>query len=75
MTLLELSSTLKDMYDNAPEKDQVTMIHLFGIKYADDISNADFSIREILQHADMPKSYQTEINKGMRLSRYVMPKQ
>jgi hypothetical protein len=25
------------MYDNAPRMEQVTMIHLFGIKYSDEI--------------------------------------
>jgi diacylglycerol kinase len=28
------------MYDNAPRMEQVTMIHLFGIKYSDEIKNA-----------------------------------
>ena len=44
MTLLELSSSLKDMYENAPETDQSTMIHLFGIKYADEIKMLFFNI-------------------------------
>lgn len=74
MTLMELSCTLRDMYDNAPDRDQVAMVHLFGIKYANEIKREDFSIKEILRNADMPLSYQTEINKGIRLARYVIPK-
>ena len=74
MTLMELSCTLRDMYDNAPDRDHVAMIHLFGIKYANEIKKADFSTKEILKNADMPLSYQTEINKGIRLARYVIPK-
>jgi hypothetical protein len=34
-TIEELSSKLKDKYDNAPEKEQVANIHLFGIKYGE----------------------------------------
>jgi len=34
MTITELAKILSDMYDNAAEGEKVTMIHLFGIKYA-----------------------------------------
>lgn len=74
MTLLELSSTLKDMYENAPKGDSTTMIHLFGIKYAKEIKDADFSVKDILSSAKMPLSYQTEVSKGVRLAKYVILK-
>ena len=45
MTLMELSCTLRDMYDNAPDRDQVAMIHLFGIKYANEIKKQTFDKR------------------------------
>ena len=35
MTLKDLSITLSDMYFNAPPKDRVTMIHLFGTGRSD----------------------------------------
>lgn len=70
-TLLEFSSTLKDMYRNAPHGDQVAMIHLFGIKYAIEIKNAECSLKEILQSAGMNLSYATEISKGIKLAKYV----
>jgi hypothetical protein len=38
MTLNELGAKLKSMYENAPKVDVVTMIHLFGIKYAYEIT-------------------------------------
>ena len=66
----ELSCILKNMYDDAV-KDKITMIILFGIKYADEIRNNGTSPKDILKAAKMPDSYATEIYKGMRLSKYV----
>lgn len=36
-TILELGLILKEMYSNAPNGEMVTQIHLFGVKYADEI--------------------------------------
>lgn len=74
MTVRELSTILKGMYDNAPRGDQVAMIHLFGIKYAEEIRDNKYTPKEILFAADMPESYQVEINKGIKLEKYVTPK-
>jgi len=41
MNLQELGTVLKDMYFNYPDKKTVVMIHLFGIKYATEISALD----------------------------------
>jgi hypothetical protein len=71
MTENELGKKLRDMYDNASPNEQTTMIHLFGIKYAEEIRDSGITPREILKKADMQESYQTEINKGIRLSKYV----
>lgn len=71
MTLYELSNKLKDMYNNAPKGESTTMIHLFGITYANEIKNADFTPKDILKAASMPASYYTEISKGIRLAKYV----
>ena len=73
MTLNELSIVLRKMYDNAPRGDQVAMIHLFGVKYAEEIRKNDYTPKEILKAADMHESYQVEINKGIKLSKYVRP--
>lgn len=74
MTTLELGNILKEMYANAPKGQQVTMIHLFGIKYADEIRGEGITPKDILTSASMPVSYQVEINKGIGLSRYVVAK-
>ncbi|MEE0982573.1 MAG: hypothetical protein U0L38_00800 [Bacteroidales bacterium] len=74
MTLQDLANILSDMYNNAPQKDQVTMIHLFGIKYAKVILENGYSKKEIIQKANLRGSYVTELNKGIRLSSYVIIK-
>lgn len=55
------------MYSNAPKGDSTTMIHLFGIMYAKESKEADFTPKDILKAAGMPESYQTEISKGVCL--------
>ena len=74
MTLQDLADILSDMYNNAPRKDQVTMIHLFGIKYANLIIENGYSRKEIIKKSNIPESYLVELNKGIRLSNYVVVK-
>ena len=75
MTEVELGQKLKSMYEAAPRGDQVAFIHLFGIIYADSLSNEKLSKREILKNAGLPASYQTEISKGVKLAQYVTVKE
>lgn len=75
MTEFELGQKLKTMYNEAPRGDQVAFIHLFGIMFADALSNDRLSKREILKTAGLPESYQTEISKGIRLAQYVTVKE
>ena len=72
MSLTELSNKLSDMYNNAQKGEQVTNIHLFGIKYATEIKQSPFSIQDILESSGLPKSYQAEVNKGIKLSKFVI---
>lgn len=74
MTLNELADTLSDMYQNAPHGDSVAMIHLFGIKYALEIKALGSSCKAIAKAAHINESYGTEISKGVKLSKYVIPK-
>ena len=43
MTLRELGTKLSEMYNHAPKGDTVAMIHLFGIKYANEIKHSNYS--------------------------------
>lgn len=72
MNKSELGNILKDMYNNAPDKDQVAMIHLFAIKYSEFIIDK-YTAAEIIRVSGINKSYGTEVNKGLRLSQYVKP--
>ncbi len=69
MTLQELANELRKMYDSAPKNEQVLHLHLFGIKYAAELSR--FSPASVVALAGIPRSYGTEINKGRNLARYV----
>ena len=66
MTVRELAMRLKEMYENS-SNEKTTMIHLFGIMYAEEIKGCGSTPKEILKLANMPESYQTEISKGVRL--------
>ena len=74
MTLNELGKKLSEMYNNAPKGDSVAMIHLFGIKYANEILLSRFSKKDIANAARIPESYGTEISKGIKLAKYVKEK-
>lgn len=74
MTIKELGRELREMYLNAPKGDAVAMIHLFGIKYADEISNFENPKNDIIQVSGISQSYITELSKGIKLAKYVIPK-
>ena len=72
MTANELGAILSDMYNDAPRGKQVTMIHLFGLKYHDFIRQV--GVREVVQVARIKSTYITEVNKGVNLAEYAVPK-
>ena len=74
MTENELGRILKDMYDNAPQGYQVANIHFFGVKYASIILNNNFKATDIIRASGINSSYATEVSKGIKLSRYVVPR-
>ena len=74
MTPDELACTLSEMYHDAPEREATTMIHLFGIKYADEIRDCGAPVTEIVRLSSLPNTYSTEVSKGVRLARYVVPR-
>jgi len=60
------------MYVTAPAKEKALSIHLFAIRYADQIRH--MSPRELVILAELPESYSTEIRKGINLAKYVEPR-
>lgn len=74
MTLNELGTKLSKMYNDAPKGDAVAMIHLFGIKYANEIKESEYSKKDIIKQSGISASYLTELTKGVKLADYVIPK-
>ena len=67
----ELADILTRWYCNAPDKNATTMIHLFGIVYADEIRRCGVPATELVRLSDLRDTYVTEVAKGLRLARYV----
>lgn len=61
------------MYETAADREKAVRVHLFGIRYADVIS--EMSSYEIAEGAGIQRSYGAEIHKGINLSKYVMERQ
>lgn len=74
-TTFELGTILKEMYGNALDGEKVTQIHFFGVKYADEIKKNGISIAGIVKASGIRKSYNTEVNKGVKLAKYVVVKE
>lgn len=75
MKEVELGRILKTMYDKAPDGYQVANIHLFGVKYASVILKNNYRVSKIVNASGINPSYATEVSKGIKLSRYVVPKE
>ena len=69
MTLVEAGRKLREMYDTAPDGEQVCHIHLFGIQFADELHG--LTNQAIVDQAGIPKTYATEVAKGRKLAKYV----
>lgn len=83
MDMVELARELKKMYNYGKKIKPIgsmTQVHLFGIKYSDEIKNLikilDFSetvvVRDIVVRAGLHLSLHLEIIYGMKLSEYVI---
>ena len=71
MDIDQLVKKLREMYYCAGEGEEVAMIHLFGIKYADELGRIPSTL--IAREAQLRKStsYHTEISKGRKLAKFV----
>lgn len=81
MTVQELGKALSKMYENANDGEKATMVHLFGIRFSDDITRNHFTASEIIKNTKLSDgsqvhdSYKTEIQKGINLAKYVCEKE
>lgn len=74
MTEMELADILTEVYENALDGEKVAIIHLFGIKYADIINVEGYRISGIVNNSLLNSSFATEVSKGVKLAKYVIPK-
>lgn len=74
MSIKELGGKLREMYTYASKGEAVAMIHLFGIKYATEINNSEYSKKDIIKASGIPESYLAELTKGVKLAEYVVTK-
>ncbi len=68
-TIQELGLILQDMYRNAENKMQVASIHMFGIKYGNNIIKNRFRSSDIIKEAGLNESYSTELQKALNIYR------
>lgn len=74
VNLDQLGMALRKMYEDARRGEKTTSIHLFGIKYADRIELAGVTGAQVLRASGLRPSYLTELHKGIRLARHVVPR-
>ena len=73
MTIASLGAKLKGRYSRAAKGEKVTMIHLFAVENAQEITDSKVSAAAIVAEAGINKSYAAEVSKGVKLAKYVRP--
>lgn len=69
----ELAEKLQNMYINAKRNEAACQVHLFGIIYALEIKKNGCKLKQLIELSGISKGYLSEINKGIKLSKYVVP--
>ena len=68
----ELGDTLRNMYKAGNNNhSQVASIHLFGLKYGQNIRANKLSVKNIVSRAGLSDNYIVKINKGVKLSELI----
>ena len=67
--IIELASILEETYNNAPKGYQMTYVHLFGIRYCEELKS--LPVKRISIMATGKENLWVEIGKGMKLHKYV----
>lgn len=72
LSLDELGSCLREMYNDPNCQHKTTAIHMFGIKYGKVILEQGYSVRSIADAAGINESYNVEINKGINIYKSIL---
>lgn len=68
---LKLAAKLSEIVESAPKGSTALAYHLFAIIYANDMRANNITPSILLELAQLPASYQVELNKGINISEYV----
>ncbi len=69
MDLAEAARLLRHVHATAPEGKKTVYIHLFAIKYADEIRNLSYT--RLVDLSGIPTSYHIEIWRALNIAEYV----
>ena len=67
----ELARILRERYERAKRNEASMEIHLFGIEFANEISEGDYTVAELVELAGIAKGYAAEVSKGVKLAKRV----
>ena len=71
MTLDEAARILRGMYDSAPRGSETLAVHLFGIRYGQEIRANGLTPSEIAEEAGLSKNWYAQVNDGINLASHV----
>ena len=69
MELTEASRLLRHVHATAPEGKKMVYVHLFAIKYADEIRNLSYT--RLVDISGIPMAYHIEIWRALNIAEYV----
>jgi 5-methylcytosine-specific restriction protein B len=72
MTNEQLALELRKACESAPPGERVVTIHLFGIRFANELKRRN--LKQIAGLAGIPETYGTELAKGAKLAPHVTVK-
>lgn len=70
-----LAGILWEKYQGASRNEAACQVHLFGIQYAEVLRECSWPLREIVKESGIGMGYLSEVNKGIKLARYVQLKE
>ena len=70
-----LAGILREKYQGASRNEAACQVHLFGIQYAEALRECSWPLREIVKESGIGMGYLSEVNKGIKLARYVQLKE
>lgn len=67
----ELARILRERYERAKRNEASMEIHLYGIEFANEIIEGDYTASELVELAGIAKGYAAEVSKGVKLAKRV----